>query len=123
MWVTNIPRDAELSEIRDLFSKYGILAEEVDTGKPRIKMYTDEDGNFNGDVLVVYFKPESVDLAIKWLDETDFRLGPRDPNGPMRVQVADFSYKREQDSEPKVMTAQEKKKFKERAERLNKCVC
>ncbi|KAJ6167436.1 hypothetical protein N7497_000279 [Penicillium chrysogenum] len=120
VWVTNIPRDAELSEIRDLFSKYGILAEEVDTGKPRIKMYTDEDGNFNGDVLVVYFKPESVDLAIKWLDETDFRLGPRDPNGPMRVQVADFSYKREQDSEPKVMTAQEKKKFKERAERLNK---
>ena len=123
MWVTKIPRDAELSEIHQLFSKYGILAEEVDTGKPRIKMYTDENGNFNGEALIVYFRPESVDLAIQCLDETDFRMGPRDPNGPMRVQVADFSYKREQDSEPKVMTAKEKKKFKERAERLNKCVC
>ncbi|CAG8908327.1 unnamed protein product [Penicillium egyptiacum] len=121
VWVTKIPGDAELSEIQDLFSKYGILAEELDTGKPRIKMYTDEYGNFNGEALVVYFRPESVDLAIQCLDETDFRMGPRNPSGPMRVQPADFSYKREQDVQPKVsMTVKEKKKLKERAERLNK---
>ncbi|KAJ5516357.1 hypothetical protein N7527_007917 [Penicillium freii] len=121
VWVTKIPLDAELSEIQDLFSKYGILAEELDTGKPRIKMYNDENGNFNGEALVVYFRPESVKLAIDCLDETDFRLGPHNPAGPMRVQTADFSYKREKDVEPKVtMTAKEKKKLKERAERLNK---
>ncbi|KAJ5862201.1 hypothetical protein N7455_006269 [Penicillium solitum] len=121
VWVTKIPLDAELSEIQDLFSKYGILAEELDTGKPRIKMYTDENGNFKGEALVVYFRPESVKLAIDCLDETDFRLGPHNPAGPMRVQTADFSYKREKDVEPKVtMTAKEKKKLKERAERLNK---
>jgi RNA-binding proteins (RRM domain) len=91
VWVTKIPGDAELSEIQDLFSKYGILAEELDTGKPRIKMYTDENGNFNGEALVVYFRPESVKLAIDCLDETDFRLGPHNPAGPMRVQAADFS--------------------------------
>ncbi|KAG0154935.1 hypothetical protein PDIDSM_508 [Penicillium digitatum] len=121
VWVTKIPGDAELSEIQDVFSKYGILAEELDTGKPRIKMYTDENGNFNGEALIVYFRPESVNLAIDVLDETDFRMGSRNPAGPMRVQAADFSYKREQDVQPKVtMTMKEKKKLKERAERLNK---
>ncbi|KAJ6143812.1 Nuclear mRNA splicing factor-associated protein [Penicillium samsonianum] len=121
VWVTKIPGDADLSEIHELFSKYGILAEELDTGKPRIKMYTDENGNFNGEALVVYFRPESVNLAIQLLDETDFRLGRPNPSGPMRVQAADFSYKREKDVQPKVtMTMKEKKKLKERAERLNK---
>ncbi|KAJ5360757.1 Nuclear mRNA splicing factor-associated protein [Penicillium concentricum] len=121
VWVTKIPTDAELSEIQELFVKYGILAEELDTGKPRIKMYTDENGNFNGEALVVYFRPESVNLAIQCLDETDFRMGTRNPSGPMRVQAADFSYKREKDVQPKVtMTMKEKKKLKERAERLNK---
>ncbi|KGO72780.1 Nucleotide-binding, alpha-beta plait [Penicillium italicum] len=121
VWVTKIPGDAELSEIHEVFSKYGILAEELDTGKPRIKMYTDENGNFNGEALVVYFRPESVNLAIDVLDETDFRMGSRNPAGPMRVQAADFSYKREQDVQPKAtMTLKEKKKLKERAERLNK---
>lgn len=124
MWATKIPGDADLSEIHELFSKYGILAEELDTGKPRIKMYTDENGNFNGEALVVYFRPESVNLAIQLLDETDFRLGRPNPSGPMRVQAADFSYKREKDVQPKVtMTMKEKKKLKERAERLNKYVC
>jgi HIV Tat-specific factor 1 len=124
VWVTGIPVDAELSEIRELFVKYGILAEELDTGKPRIKMYSDENGNFKGEALVVYYRPESVGLAIQCLDETEFRLGSNNPSGPMRVQVADFSYKREKEVEPKAtMTAQEKKKLKERAERLNKYVC
>ncbi|KAJ5211150.1 Nucleotide-binding alpha-beta plait [Penicillium cf. griseofulvum] len=121
VWVTKIPADAELSEIRELFVKYGILAEELDTGKPRIKMYTDEHGNFNGEALVVYYRPESVDLAIRCLDETDFRMGSSNPSGPMRVQAADFSYKREKDVEPKAtMSVKEKRKLKERAERLNK---
>ncbi|CAI7613261.1 unnamed protein product [Penicillium glandicola] len=121
VWVTNIPRDAQLSEIQEVFAKYGILAEELDTGKSRIKMYTDENGDFKGEALVVYFRPESVNLAIQLLDDTDFRLGLRDPSGPMRVQAADFSYKRDQDVQPKVtMSQKEKKKLKERAERLNK---
>ncbi|KAJ5789967.1 uncharacterized protein N7518_006978 [Penicillium psychrosexuale] len=120
VWVTNIPTDATFSEIHESFKKYGILAEELDTGKPRIVMYNDENGNFNGEALVVYFRPESVTLAIQLLDETDFRLGVPNPCGLMRVQEADFSYKREQEAEPKVLTTKEKKKLKERADRLNK---
>ncbi|KAJ5950353.1 Nuclear mRNA splicing factor-associated protein [Penicillium vulpinum] len=121
VWVTNIPTDASLSEIQQVFEKYGILAEELDTGKPRIKMYNDENGNFKGEALVVYFRPESVNLAIQVLDETDFRLGHHDPSGPMHVQEADFSYKRQNNVQGKVtVTMKEKKKLKERADRLNK---
>ena len=41
----------------------------------------------------MYFRPESVQLAIDMLDETDFRLGQQVLTGPMRVKEADSSYK------------------------------
>ena len=41
----------------------------------------------------VYFRSESVELAITMLDETDFRMGQKLATGPMRVTVADSSYK------------------------------
>ena len=57
-------------------------------------MYNDEHGNFKGEALVVYFRPESVALAIRMLDESDFRHGVPGPNGQMRVQEADSSFKK-----------------------------
>lgn len=74
-----------------------MIAEEIDSGAPRIKLYTDEAGNFKGDALVVFFKPQSVEMAIMLLDDTDFRItasGNRD--GRIRVQAADSSYKKTQ---------------------------
>ncbi|EPZ33746.1 hypothetical protein O9G_002384 [Rozella allomycis CSF55] len=41
----------------------------------RIKIYHDEHGNPKGDALITYFKPESVDLAISLLDETEIAPG------------------------------------------------
>jgi HIV Tat-specific factor 1 len=57
-------------------------------------MYTDEKtGMFKGQALVTYFKPESVDLAIRLLDESVLRVaeGKREPI--MRVQKAEFGVK------------------------------
>lgn len=94
IYVTGLPLDATAEEVHDLFSrKCGVIAEEIDSGRPRIKMYTDEQGNFKGDALVVFFKPQSVDMAIMLLDDTDFRF-TANPNGRMRVQAADSSYKK-----------------------------
>lgn len=42
---------------------------------------------------LVYFRPESVQLAIDILDETDFRMGQPVITGPMRVREADASFK------------------------------
>jgi HIV Tat-specific factor 1 len=84
-----------LDELQSAFSKYGVIAEEIDSGAPRIKLYTEaETGKPKGDALIVYFRPESVQLAIQMLDDTDFRLGEQGTNGKMRVSEADWSYKK-----------------------------
>ncbi|OLN88739.1 Splicing factor U2AF-associated protein 2 [Colletotrichum chlorophyti] len=93
VYVTGLPADATVDEVHDLFSrKAGVIAEEIDSGRPRIKMYTDEGGNFKGDALVVFFKPQSVEMAIMLLDDTEFRFEPGAPK--MRVQAAESSYKK-----------------------------
>lgn len=110
-----------MDEINDVFSKCGVIAEEIDRGRPRIKMYMDEEGNFKGDALVVYFRKESVDLAIQMLDDTDFRLGETAPMGKMRVQAADFSFKSQQDA-PAKPNNRDKRKIMKKTQKLNKFV-
>lgn len=78
-----------------------MIAEEIDSGRLRIKMYEDNQGQFKGDALVVYFRPESVNLAVQMLDDSDFRPGERGPNGKMRVQIADYSYKKQTEAPEK----------------------
>ncbi|KAH6898736.1 hypothetical protein B0T10DRAFT_117659 [Thelonectria olida] len=96
VYVTGLPADATVEEVHELFSKKGgVIAEEIDSGAPRIKLYSDDQGNFKGDALIVFFKPQSVEMAIMLLDDTDFRFtstGTRD--GRIRVQAADSSYKK-----------------------------
>jgi HIV Tat-specific factor 1 len=121
IFVTSIPLDAEFDEIRDVFSKCGVIAEEIDSGRPRIKMYMDENGKFKGEALIVYFRPESVNLAIQMLDESDFRLGVTGPQGPMKVQAADFSFKSQQEA-PAKTSMRDKKKIIKRTQKLNRSV-
>lgn len=99
IYVTGLPLDATAEEVHDVFSrKCGVIAEEIDSGRPRIKMYTDAQGNFKGDALVVFFKPQSVDMAVMLLDDSEFRFSPsgggRGEDGRMRVMPADSSYKK-----------------------------
>ena len=98
VYVTGLPLDVTVSEVHDLFSrKGGVIAEEIDSGAPRIKLYTDSEGKFKGDALVVFFKPQSVEMAIMLLDDTDFRITSNGTSeGRMRVQAADSSYKKVQ---------------------------
>lgn len=105
--------------MQSVFSKCGVIAEEIDSGKPRIKLYEDEQGNFKGDALVVYFRSESVPLAIQMLDDTDFRSGQSVPAGKMKVATADFSYKRQTDAPAKSYT-RDKQKIIKRTQKLNK---
>lgn len=54
-------------------------------------MYANEDGSFNGQALVVYFKEDSVTLALNLLDDAELRVG--DGGSVMRVQRAEFGHK------------------------------
>jgi len=121
VYVTALPKDSTVEEINTLFSKCGVIAEEIDSGKPRIKMYTDEAGKFKGDALVVYFRAESVSLAIQMLDDSDFRFGIASDSGNMRVKEADFSYKKVQDK-PVTKGGKDQKKIIKKTQRLNKYV-
>ncbi|KAI5866869.1 hypothetical protein GGS23DRAFT_603081 [Durotheca rogersii] len=96
IYVTGLPLDVTVDEVHEVFSrKCGVIAEEIDSGRPRIKLYTDDKGSFKGDALVVFFKPQSVEMAIMLLDDTDFRFSPSGlASGRMRVQAADASYKK-----------------------------
>ena len=97
VYVTGLPLDVTVDEVHDVFSrKCGVIAEEIDSGKPRIKLYTDDKGQFKGDALVVFFKAPSVAIAITLLDDTDFRFGDGERSGKMRVQAAETSYKKVQ---------------------------
>lgn len=105
--------------MNDVFSRCGVIAEEIDRGKPRIKLYTDDAGNFKGDALILYFRAESVDLAVQMLDDTDFRLGQPAINGKMKVAPADFSYKTQKDA-PIKSNSKDKKKIIKKTQKLNK---
>ena len=107
------------TEVASVFSKCGVIAEEIDSKMPRIKLYQNDEGTFKGDALIVYFRPESVNLASQMLDDTPFRLGSDDPIAKMTVKEADFSYKK-QKKVPTDGNTQDKKKIKKKTQKLNK---
>ncbi|KAF8629666.1 hypothetical protein AX17_005605 [Amanita inopinata Kibby_2008] len=90
VFITGLPPDTKSEELVERFSRCGVI-EEDDEGEPKVKMYAKEDGTFNGDALVVYFKEDSVILALSILDEAELRLG--DPGTIMKVEKADFTHK------------------------------
>jgi len=80
--------------------------------------------------FTVYFRPESVNLAINMLDDSDFRLGVSGVKGKMRVKVADQSYKVQKDRPAASEEAKKKgtsanrdrEKAIKKAEEMNRCV-
>lgn len=117
--MTNLPLDADIEEVESVFKRCGQIAENIDNDGPRIKLYTDEQDRFKGDALVMYFRSESVELAIQLLDDTDFRLGQEMPAGKMRVSVADYSYKKQTDA-PSKPNQRDKKRIIKKTQKLNK---
>lgn len=86
VYVSNLPDQVSTAEIQEYFAKCGMIAEDA-FGQKRVKMYYDDEGNFKGDALVTYFKPESVPLALQMLDETSFPRPDGRPGPLVRVQL------------------------------------
>ena len=118
MYVTSLPSDTDVDEVQRIFSRCGVIGED-DDGNPRIKLYAGEDGKLKGDALIIYFRPESVQLAVQMLDDTDFRLGESGSSGKMIVKAADFSYKKEKDKPaPGPKPALNQKKFQKKTQKM-----
>ncbi|KAG5653042.1 hypothetical protein H0H81_002559 [Sphagnurus paluster] len=120
VYVTGLPLDTEHDELVERFSKCGVI-EEDDEGEPKVKMYAKEDGTFSGEALVVYFKEDSVILALNILDDAELRFG--DPSTVMSVAKADFAHKAKSDAsgqEHKPRKTMDKKKASRRIGKMQK---
>lgn len=125
VFVSGLPEDTTGEELASRFGKFGVLMED-DEEKPRIKLYAREDGTFSGEALVVYFMEDSVDLAIRMLDEAELRLG--EPDTVMMVKRGEFGHKGPGagagggDERPTVRRVVDKKKATARITKMKKCV-
>jgi HIV Tat-specific factor 1 len=115
-----LPFDTTFDEVVERFSKCGLI-EEDDEGEPKVKMYAREDGTFSGEALVVYFKEDSVTLAINILDDAELRLG--EPSSRMGVQRAEFGHKNDNvGGESKPRKVVDRKRTTKRLGRMQKYV-
>lgn len=121
VYVTGLPPDTDQEEIVERFSKCGVI-EEDEEGEPKVKLYAKDDGSFSGEALVVFFKEDSVILALNLLDEAELRLGQ--PHTVMRVSKADFAHKNHStaggESQPRKTV--DKKKITKRIGKMQKFV-
>ena len=95
VYVTGLPSDCTETELFETFKKCGVVKLDSRTAKPRVKLYSGEDGKLKGDGLVVFLKAPSVDLAISLLDQAELR--PGDASTVMTVTAASFEQKEDKD--------------------------
>lgn len=125
VYVSNLPPTTTKTQLAELFSRAGLLMTTAAEGgddeevEPKIKMYKDATtGEFKGDALISYFKPASVDLAIKLFDDTPLEFGTG--QGNMRVSKAEFATKSREEEKVKKENEELVKQRKEREEKKRK---
>uniref|UniRef100_A0A8U7ND57 17S U2 SnRNP complex component HTATSF1 n=1 Tax=Corvus moneduloides TaxID=1196302 RepID=A0A8U7ND57_CORMO len=83
----SLPPDITKDEFVQVMSKCGIIMRDPQTEEHKIKLYKDKEGNLKGDGLCCYLKRESVQLALRLLDEAEIR------GYKLHVEVAKFQLK------------------------------
>ncbi|XP_035886907.1 HIV Tat-specific factor 1-like [Phyllostomus discolor] len=104
VYVSGLPPDITVDEFIQLMSKFGIIMRDSQTEEFKVKLYKDNQGNLKGDGLCCYLKRESVDLALKLLDEDEIR------GYKLHVEVAKFQLKGEYDASKKKKKCKDYKK-------------
>ncbi|BFF99197.1 HIV Tat-specific factor 1 homolog [Drosophila madeirensis] len=109
VYVSNLPLDITKEEFAELMGKCGMVMRDPKTQQPKLKLYTEADGQIKGDGLCDYIKVESVHLALKILDDYDLR------GRKIRVQRAQFQMRGEYNP---ALKPKRKKKDKEKMQKM-----
>ncbi|CAG5133244.1 unnamed protein product, partial [Candidula unifasciata] len=114
LYITGLPADITEDEFKDIMGKCGLIMFDPATRKPKIKLYKDEEGNYKGDGLCTYIKPESVQLAFQIIDGMELR------DHKVTVERAKFQMKGSFDpkKKKKKLSNKAKQKLKERQQKL-----
>ncbi|XP_069842583.1 17S U2 SnRNP complex component HTATSF1 [Dendropsophus ebraccatus] len=104
VYVTGLPPDVTNDEFVEIMSKCGIIMRDPQTEDFKIKLYKDKEGNLKGDGLCCYLKKESVQLALKLLDEYEIR------GYKLHIENAKFQLKGEYDATKKKKKCKDYKK-------------
>lgn len=68
IFISNLPPTTTETDLVDHFSKYGLISQDFKSGKPRVKLYYNANGEFKREALVIYHSSKSVDMAIELAD-------------------------------------------------------
>ncbi|XP_053555200.1 HIV Tat-specific factor 1 [Bombina bombina] len=104
VYVTGLPPDITNDEFVELMSKCGIIMRDLQTEEYKVKLYKDKEGNLKGDGLCCYLKRESVELALKLIDEYEIR------GYKLHVESATFQLKGQYDATRKKKKCKDYKK-------------
>lgn len=111
VYVSNLPLDITEEEFLSVMQKFGLVMRDVDTGKMKIKLYSEPGTDqLKGDALCTYIKVESVELALKLLDGSDIR------GKKIKVERAKFQMKGTYD--PNLKPRKRRKKDKEKMKKI-----
>ncbi|GJQ68277.1 hypothetical protein Trydic_g16873 [Trypoxylus dichotomus] len=115
VYVSNLPTDITEEEFVELMQKCGLVMRDAVTQKMKVKLYKEPGTDYlKGDALCTYIRVESVDLALKLLNDSMFK------GKKLKIERAKFQMRGEYDPKlkPKTKKRKEKEKVKKMQEKL-----
>ncbi len=86
VYISGLPLDVTFDEVKDHFSKVGLISISPFDQQPQIKLYRDDHNQLKGDCSLCYNAKESVDMAVNILSGGYIR-----PSKQITVTKADFT--------------------------------
>jgi RNA recognition motif-containing protein len=116
VYVSGLPRDITEEELKNHFSKLGLIAISAMDQRPKIKVYREKNGDCKGDCSICYNAEESKKMAINVLDGGYIR-----PEFKILVKEAEFQAREDGvDSLAQAEAANKENGFKQTREKLSK---